>query len=78
MSTETRGLLLTVAIVGALAGVLVSMAHEDSPNTDKALLFYCAAGIRPAVEPVIREYESQYGAAIQVQYGAAWELPLLI
>ena len=33
------------------------------------LIVYCAAGIRPAVEPILQEYESEYGAKTSLQLG---------
>ena len=41
-------------------------APASSTNT---LFLYCAAGIRYAIEPVVKEYQEAYGVAVQVQYG---------
>jgi ABC-type molybdate transport system substrate-binding protein len=33
----------------------------------ETLLVYCAAGVRPAVEPIAEEYETQYGISVEIQ-----------
>lgn len=38
------------------------------------LLLYCAAGLKPVVESVIREYEAASGHRVQVQYGGSGTL----
>jgi molybdenum ABC transporter molybdate-binding protein len=43
-------------------------------KTQTPLLLYCAAGIKPAVEPVVREYEDRYGISVQIQYGGSGTL----
>lgn len=66
----------------ALAGLILLLqwkpeqgggSRRDSAQTEP-LLLYCAAGIKPAVEPVIREYESRFGRRVQVQYGGSGTL----
>lgn len=59
-----------------LIGLLVWNPRPATPNQSRhqALLVYCAAGLKPAVEPVIRDYEQQTGRKIQVQYGGSGTL----
>ena len=40
----------------------------------ESLLFYCAAGVKAAVEPVALEYEKLYGTKIQLQYAGSGTL----
>jgi molybdate transport system substrate-binding protein len=42
-----------------------------SSTTDKRLLVYCAAGIRPPMEQVAADYEQEYGMSVQLQYGGS-------
>ena len=41
--------------------------HEQQPE----LVVYCAAGMRYAMEEIAKQYEQQYGVAIQLQYGGS-------
>jgi molybdenum ABC transporter molybdate-binding protein len=45
------------------------LSREASGKTE--LLVYCAAGLQPAVDPIAREYERQYGASIRLMYGGS-------
>lgn len=38
------------------------------------LLLYCAAGMKAAVEPAVREFEAATGARVQIQYGGSGTL----
>ena len=43
-------------------------------NEEKTLLLYCAAGIKPVVEKVTKEYYKEYGVRVDVQYGGSGTL----
>lgn len=42
--------------------------------TDDPLRFYCAMGMRPAIEPIVDDYEREFGVAVEVQYGGSGTL----
>ncbi|MEK6239068.1 MAG: molybdate ABC transporter substrate-binding protein [Planctomycetales bacterium] len=48
-----------------------SQGTTTNPAGAKGLFFYCAAGIRPAVEPVAKAYEKEFGVPIQLQFGGS-------
>ena len=65
----------------ALAGGLVALLlwQPGSPQLGnetgaKPLLVFCAAGIKPPVEAVVREYEQAFGVQVQLQYGGSGTL----
>jgi molybdate transport system substrate-binding protein len=70
---------LFIGSIVALA-VLVALLLFTAPKpkgaaaTNTPLIVYCAAGIKPPVEAVAREYEQQFGVPIQLQYGASQSL----
>ncbi|MDN5213659.1 molybdate ABC transporter substrate-binding protein [Fulvivirgaceae bacterium BMA12] len=47
---------------------------KSSEHGTEALTVYCAAGIKPAMEKVAREYQSKYGVQINLQYGGSGTL----
>ena len=61
-------LVLLAALIWTLQG-----DSEDRANV-RELTLYCAAGLKPPVEAVAREYEEQYGVHINVIYGGSGTL----
>ncbi|MHC4518552.1 MAG: substrate-binding domain-containing protein [Planctomycetota bacterium] len=65
----------SAVLVAVLVGLLVwnprGQADRDSA---RPLVFYCAAGIKPPVEEVVRNYEDEFGVAIRLQYGGSGTL----
>lgn len=70
-------------VIGSLAAgaVLVAMlfwqSRTPSPVTaagQKPLLMFCAAGVKPPVEAIAREYERAFGVRVQLQYGGSGTL----
>jgi len=61
--------LLTIALVSAvlIAGLLWLLPSPRSSN----LLVYCAAGLRGPIDQIAKEYESEFGARIEIQYGGS-------
>ncbi len=66
------------AVVLCLLGwMLYSMADRGTSASDsgkddaRQLSVYCAAGIRPAMEPIAKQYEKEYGVRIDLQYGGS-------
>lgn len=60
--------------VGALVLILWSPWSRSSTQTGDSLVLYCAAGIAPPVEAIIKEYEAAYAARILVEYGGSGQL----
>ena len=69
-------ILSSLLAVGVLVFLLVYVskpAQVDSPKGEP-IVFFCAAGIKPPVERVARQYEKEYGIPIQLQYGGSGTL----
>ena len=66
----------SLLLIGALAALLYwnSASRHRTTGGPKPLLLYCAAGLKPAVEPVVREYEEVTGTRVQVQYAGSGTL----
>jgi len=62
---------LAVVLVGLL--VWNPQAKKQHAGAEP-LVFYCAAGIKPPVEEVVKEYEKAFGAAVRLQYGGSGTL----
>ncbi len=60
----------SVALFLALVGVLLWPSGDPTPASGP-IVIYCAAGIKPAVEPVAREFEQQFGLPIRLDYGGS-------
>ena len=41
---------------------------------DKSITLYCAAGIKPVVEKVAKQYYDEYGIRVNIQYGGSGTL----
>ncbi len=64
--------ILAIAVIIALL-----MWNPDAWKTDGEggrLLLYCAAGMKPPVERIAKQYEEEYGVRIQIQYGGSGTL----
>ena len=71
---------LVIGSVGVAVGLMALLHWQSRPSPPltgadrKPLLLFCAAGIRPAVEAVAREYEQTFGVRVQLQYGGSGAL----
>jgi molybdate transport system substrate-binding protein len=68
-----------LAFLGSVALFAVLVALLLWPSGDGAaaqgpIVIYCAAGIKPAVEPIAREYEQKYGVQVRPDYGGSQTL----
>ena len=72
MKNALRPLLISGIVVIILVGLLLknNTDHGDA----ETLTMYCAAGIKVPVEEIARQYESEYGVLIQLQYGGSGTL----
>ncbi|HSA02239.1 MAG TPA: molybdate ABC transporter substrate-binding protein, partial [Candidatus Paceibacterota bacterium] len=67
----------SLVIVAGLTALLLRQSRNSpaaAPAGRKPLVFFCAAGIKPPVEAVAREYEQAFGIPIQLQYGGSGTL----
>ncbi len=77
MSVKVKVLLGSGVVVVVLALLLVWNPDSDrvgSAGGGEPLMFFCAAGIKPAVEKVVAEYEAQFDVPIRLQYGGSGTL----
>jgi len=65
------GLVGIVVLVAMLT--ILSKPGEDA-GSGKPLLVYCAAGVKPPVLQLARDFEKEYGTRIQLQYGGSGTL----
>ncbi len=49
-------------------------ACNRKPEEQKSILLFCAAGIKPAIEQLAKNYEKEYGVRIDIQYGGSGTL----
>ena len=47
---------------------------RNAPETQGPIVIYCAAGIKPAVEAIAKEYEQKYGVEVRPDYGGSQSL----
>jgi molybdate transport system substrate-binding protein len=70
-----RSFLGSVLLLAVLIGLLYWQAHRWGPSvSSKPLVVYCAAGLKMPVEAVAKQYEKEYGVAVQLQYGGSQTL----
>mgnify|MGYP000527066383 CR=1 FL=1 len=67
------------AVVLAVLGVSMYMLGEsphggEATSGSESIMLYCGAGIRPAVKPVIDEFERETGIRVETSYGGSGQL----
>ena len=63
-----------LAVVVLIALLTILSKPYDTTGSDVPLLVYCAAGIKPPVLQLARDFEKEYGLKIQLQYGGSGTL----
>ena len=63
----------SVALFLALIGLLL-WPSGDAGQAQGPIVVFCAAGIKPVVEAVAKEYEQKYGVAVRPDYGGSQAL----
>lgn len=63
-----------IAIALLLALLFRSTETKSVERAHGGLLVFCAAGIKPPIETIAKEYESRYRTPIQLQYGGSGTL----
>ncbi len=75
MAPAGRWLVASVVAALVLVGLLWWRPTDHrGPRAGRTLVIHCAAGLKPPVEAVARAYEQDYGAAVQLRYGASGTL----
>jgi molybdate transport system substrate-binding protein len=65
----------SILVFAVLVSVLLWTPGTDRQRGSRQpLVLYCAAGMHPPVAEIVKEYEDQFGAAVQVQYGGSGAL----
>ncbi len=63
----------SVVLFLVLVGLLL-WPSGDRAQTQGPIVIFCAAGIKPVVEAVAKEYEQKYGVAVRPDYGGSQAL----
>ncbi|HIA69630.1 TPA: hypothetical protein EYN98_27040, partial [Candidatus Poribacteria bacterium] len=71
-----RFFLLASIIVFAVLILLLTWnpSENSSSSVESPILLYCAAGIKPPVAEVAKNYETEYGYKVDIQYGGSGTL----
>ncbi|MEI2724434.1 MAG: molybdate ABC transporter substrate-binding protein [Verrucomicrobiota bacterium] len=67
----------SLTAAAALVALLTWQSRTSQPAraaSEKPLLLFCAAGIKPPVEAIAQAYESAFGIRVQIQYGGSGTL----
>ncbi|MFK7820130.1 MAG: molybdate ABC transporter substrate-binding protein [Planctomycetaceae bacterium] len=64
------GLAFLIGVLAVLGWFLFDMQRPNA-IAGKKLVVYCAAGIRPAMQPIIDQYEREFDIDIDVQYAGS-------
>lgn len=70
--TIVLGSLLLVGVLSAL--LLLNSSRDGTDGGEEPLVLYCAAGLKPAVEPALEAYEATTGTRVQAQYAGSGTL----
>ncbi|MDZ4287757.1 MAG: substrate-binding domain-containing protein, partial [Prosthecobacter sp.] len=71
MNRKTLALLLLLA---ALALLGLAWKQSQSEGDQASLVVYCGAGLKKPVEDVAKQYESEFGIKVDLQYGGSGTL----
>ena len=67
-------LIVVTSLIAVAALIVLLLPRRPTVEPRQTLLVYCAAGIKPPVEAVAREYEKEFGVSIQLQFGGSGTL----
>ncbi len=67
---------ISLIVAAVLIGMLAWNPASQQPDakSGRPLVVYCAAGLKPPVEAVAREYQRKFGVSVQLQYGGSGTL----
>jgi len=63
-----------VLVAGLSALLFLISKPKDGPTGEEPLLLYCAAGIKPPVLEIAKQFEAEYGVQVHLQYGGSGTL----
>jgi molybdenum ABC transporter molybdate-binding protein len=64
-----------LVVIAVLVAMLIALSRPDEDaGSGQPLLVYCAAGVKPPVLQLARDFERDYGTKIQLQYGGSGTL----
>jgi len=55
-------------------GLLTLNSCKETDTSEKSILLYGAAGIKPAIEKIAKDYYQEYGVRVDIQYGGSGTL----
>lgn len=64
------GLAILIGILVLLGWALVDM-QRPTAIAGKKIVVFCAAGIRPAMQPIVDQYESEFDVEVDIQYAGS-------
>ncbi|MBM3891286.1 MAG: hypothetical protein FJ388_19410, partial [Verrucomicrobia bacterium] len=65
---------VTVIVIGGLSFVLKESSTPRTKSGGEPVFVYCAAGMKPVVDRVAKDYEKELGGRIEIQYGGSGTL----
>ncbi len=68
------GLALRLAVALFLPALLLVACGGAGESSSKAVVMFCAAGIKAPVAAIAKKYEEEYGVKVQLQYGGSGTL----
>jgi molybdate transport system substrate-binding protein len=76
MNSSRNIIVGSIVVIAVLVALLAwnSAPRRNKSGSNEALLLYCAAGLKLAVEPAVREYEEATGSRVQIQYAGSGTL----
>lgn len=76
MNSSRNTIIGSIVVIAVLVALLAwnSAPRRNKGSSSESLLLYCAAGLKLAVEPAVRDYEEATGSRVQVQYAGSGTL----
>ena len=62
------------AVIGMVVLLMLNQKRPATPQVTRALVVYCAAGLKGPVEATAKEYEREFGIPVQLQFGGSGTL----
>ncbi len=63
-----------IGFAALILGILLLVSCKNDKPSEKSIVLYCAAGIKPVVEKVAKDYYKEYGVRVDLQYGGSGTL----
>lgn len=72
-SVLVLGAAILVGSIALLFWLGRSQSTDNRPG-ERALMLYCAAGVKPPIEEIVEEYQRETGRRVQIEYGGSGTL----